>query len=291
MTRSFVARRLALMGFGVALFVTLGWTPPECAGAARCQSFASAEERGQFIGARKNEMLIHFAVQYFKRGENRYPATFEELCASAYIPVRCADLANPYTGKPVALATSSPGDVEWGMGMAGPVFGYPFIQNGAVRSPWRTEFGKAPSPKVQEYRTDLEKRGAFVDETATLSALTPAERAAYFVSDYVAGVASRFDLGSATRFPATFAEFAAVADSNDPWGYGSVILSDKLRNDFTGRYASAVTTPSPGDFSYLLLDQQTVKIEAYGEGGRVVFSRTGKVHTARPTPGPMPKIP
>lgn len=291
MTRPFVVRAIALMGLAVAVFLTLGWTPPECTGATRCQSFASSEEHAQFIQARKNEMLIYFAVQYFKRGENRYPATFDELCASPYIPVRCPDLTNPHSGKPVALTAGSPGDVDWGYGVNGPIFGYPFIQNGAVRTTWRTEFGKAPSPRVQAYRDDLQKRGAIADETSTLASLTPAEKAAYFVADYIAGVASRFDLGSATQFPSGFAEFVASADANDPYGYGSVMAGDKLRNDFTGKYATAVSTPSPGDFGYAVPDGQTVRIEAYGEGGRVLYSRTVKLSTRKPTPGPMPKIP
>lgn len=73
-------------------------------------SWIPASDDSNIRTLRKNWRVITLGINRFIHAQVRYPDSFDELCKSPYIAVRCKDLMNPYTGRPIQENLDSAGD-------------------------------------------------------------------------------------------------------------------------------------------------------------------------------------
>jgi hypothetical protein len=136
----------------------------------------------------------------------------EEICASPYIPVRCADLRNGYTGEPMRWAESVPGEIWLKPDETGEdlilSMGYEdaesrqrsysirlsslFSRNAALNPLWKTDGGGHPDGRTSSVASaaaemwgrsrdgiEIDAQGRFV------SSLPQSDRVAYFVGKHL----------------------------------------------------------------------------------------------------------
>lgn len=84
---------------------------------------------------------------------------------------------------------------------------------------------------------------------------------------------------------------APVAEN--PLQLSDIVDFSLLRNEFTGGHATAVDTPSPGNFRYARLEPGKMVLEVYGEGGRILkqYIYPNPVTIGPPGPGELVTVP
>lgn len=70
------------------------------------KEYFDLEQKAAFL---ESIIIMHAGVRTYGVFEERYPKTFRELCESPYSPLKCADIPNVFTNKP--LVETPPGEI------------------------------------------------------------------------------------------------------------------------------------------------------------------------------------
>lgn len=253
------------------------WVTPDCSSTA-CPAFASQQEYQLFTGFLRTDKVIQMGINRFIQSEARFPSSYDELCASPHIVVRCADIMNPYTGKPVTVKADSPGDIEWENRADGLYVTFAWLQNGVlVKRPPPPGGVYGPVFDLVQKQISLNAGESTYEKERMLSGEERAARAlGVFLFGAIRQVQARAPGG---QLPPTFPEFLALADHIPVFQQqGNVVVTGDflfdaahLRNDYSGAYAHAVDSPSPGDFRYSQQGDQIV-LQVYGSGATPIAS-------------------
>lgn len=285
---------LFILAAAVGLALTAAATRPAPAPASSTTPSLSAEEARQRKIAHTNIRVIQRALSTFRDVEAREPTSYKELCDSYYVPVRCSDIINPYLNRPVEDLADSPGDTHWEATDAGLVTAYYWRATGSLSLTKWSVNNDEMSLHTQEflsghYKTpirnaiDLAKANALGAYSwhNMIAPLTPAEKAAFAVGRYLSSTIDDYfgDPGQRARFPKSIDDittWTAGIDLNSSWDAANHLIPpvDRLRNEFTGGYAVAASTPSPGNFTYSYDPQsKALQLVVYGKNGEPIFQR------------------
>jgi hypothetical protein len=266
------------------------------------EGYTSKQEADQLIAAGSNAAVIRNAIVRFAMMEGRDATSLEELCASPWIAVRCPDLINPYTGKPVADKQDSPGDVHFEMGSQGKAFRTGFLPLGSGRplgsdrSTMRWDYVTSPGWTFHEYAirdgrlqtSSFFHEGDVRERTRSQAAVAIGGRfplkdlwqgrsdpdlAAFAVGSYIHRVMLSY-VHKAERLPASIAEV-------ESWNKGVDLTKDwkefnrvvwfvpKVRNDWSGGHA--VEGKAPGNYEYQPGSEfPCYSLRVYGGDGKVI---------------------
>jgi len=248
--------------------------------------FQNLTEWSQFLKVRENKSIIGAGTATYILAEMKYPASFEELCASPYIPVRCSDLINPYTGKRMEDREGSPGDVYFHFSPRGSLI----ITEYALT---KGNIGGFDDPQdfplqliqAMESRYSPPGRPSYRERTyGKLITGTFEEKSAWAVGYYLDSLFVKY-MDAVSNFrslpPPTIPEFLFTVESrlkSESWNLNWSVYPqlERLRNEFTGRYAKEVEAPSPGDYQYLTDTTGREKriLRVFGKNGEVVYEKS-----------------
>jgi len=220
-----------------------------------------------------NTTVITAAIHAMFEVEGKIPFSLSELCSSPYVAIRCEDLKNPYTGKPIAESMDTPGDVHFIP--SGDTLKYLYhdmdFRTGKVRS-MLFDF-KIILEGKRKYREEQIKQG-IVDAGMRVAKMDDRHKSAYAVGRYLKGVIAIFEATPPFELPRTFQEILDKSRIREVGKMNYARDVEHLRNEFTGRYARFTETPSPGDFYFGPWKENPSKylyLVTYGEGGKVIF--------------------
>lgn len=221
-----------------------------------------------------NPSVITAAIHAMFEVEGKIPSSLSELCSGPYMAIRCEDLKNPYTGKPIAESLDTPGDVHFIRSDDTLKYLYHNVdfRTGKVRS-MAFDF-KIILEGKRKYREEQIKQG-IIDAGMRVARMDDRHKSAYAVGRYLKGVIAIFEATPPLfTLPRTFQEILDKSRIREVGKMNYARDVEHLRNEFTKGYARFTETPSPGDFYFGPWKENPSKylyLATYGEGGKVIF--------------------
>lgn len=248
--------------------------------------YLSENEGIQAKEAMMNIRLISRSLQWWMQAELRVPESYDSLCTTPYIPVRCEDLLNPYTHQPVIDEKNSAGNLHLEPHLEGVLSSYYWLRGGELIT-WSAELnpeikgqGATASPLNPPKITLLDvhkERAKQLKENSIPEKLKPLsfeEKTALSVGYYLYTVLLSYR-GEYGKFPRSIREVYQTVQQANPFrdwrDINRVWRVDKLRNEFTQGYAYESSTPSSGDYHYYRDELFGHILMVYGKNREPVF--------------------
>ncbi|MGH8103262.1 MAG: hypothetical protein ACREJQ_01935 [bacterium] len=240
-----------------------------------------------------NEAVVPVGISIFSQVEGRAPSSYTALCASPYLPVRCKDLINPYTGKPVEDKADSPGNLHFDPNSTGTSVAITPATNTSPPQPLKV---KGTGLKVTFYHTIGGKLGnwfVFYDNNVALQpgykhkdgavgmqrewkGHTASDLSAFAVGSYLTEAIQGY-YSRTKSWPNSINDIETLNSRQDlfsDWKSENQLVKSisNLRNDWTGGKAAAGT--GPGDYNYGHNADGNPMLQIFGDGGVILYQAT-----------------
>jgi len=248
--------------------------------------YLSEDEGLQAKEAMMNIRVISRALQWWLQAELQIPESYNSLCSTPYIPVRCEDLLNPYTHQPIMDEKDSAGNLHLEPHPEGVLISYYWLRGGELIT-WSAELNPEikgrgatrPSlnpPKIT-WLDVYQERAKQLKESSIPEKLKPLsfeEKTALTVGFYLYTVLLSYR-GEYRKFPRSIKEVYQKVQQANPYkdwrDINRVWKVYQLRNEFTQGYAYELSKPSPGNYHYYRNELFGHILIVYGKNRKPIF--------------------